>query len=31
MKLTKTVLGTMLVVIQALLAVVIVGDHWADN
>ena len=30
MKLVKTVLGTLLVVMQALLAVVIVGD-WSDN
>lgn len=31
MKLAKTVLGTLLVVLQALLAVVVVGDHWADS
>jgi hypothetical protein len=31
MKILKTVLGTLLVVIQALFAVVIVGHHWADN
>jgi len=31
MRFVKTMLGTLLIVFQALLAVVIVGDHWADS
>jgi hypothetical protein len=31
MKVGRKMLGTLLVFLQALVAVVIVGDHWADN